>query len=153
MDSQSKEKARLPYFGERMAFSSCERPLCRRRRSKKIITSDHGGFTGGQTPTRQPTPASIRSPELKVDLLQFQNKVLNLLCNLVKFYVLRLFYVFHIIGPKYLIDCFIVLDVFDYEQPVFKQLFINYTSIPEHPCILKRGIAQIDCWTIRITQH
>ena len=47
-----------------MAFSSGERPLCRRRSSKKIITSDHGGFAGGQTPARRPTPASNRSPEL-----------------------------------------------------------------------------------------
>ena len=64
MDAQAKKKARLPYFGEHMVFSSCERSYCLRRSSKKIITSDHGGFAGGQTPAMHPTPASIRSPEL-----------------------------------------------------------------------------------------
>ncbi|MFZ2454433.1 MAG: hypothetical protein WAW76_08330, partial [Trichococcus flocculiformis] len=44
--SQSKEKARLPYFGERMVFSSCERSFCRRWSSKKIINSGQQPLTG-----------------------------------------------------------------------------------------------------------
>jgi len=64
VDAQAKKKALLPYFGEHMAFSSCERSFSRRRSSKKIITFDHGGFAGGETPARRPTPASNRSPEL-----------------------------------------------------------------------------------------
>lgn len=51
-----------------MVFSSCERSFCRRRSSKKIITSGHGGFAGGQTPARPSTPASSRSPELSTSV-------------------------------------------------------------------------------------
>jgi hypothetical protein len=39
-------------------------PFCRRKTSKKIITSDHDGFAGVRPPAMHPPPASIRSPEL-----------------------------------------------------------------------------------------
>ena len=54
---------RAPASSE-LAFSSGEGLLCRRKTSRKIITSDHGGFAGVRPPTTQPPPASIRSPEL-----------------------------------------------------------------------------------------
>ena len=44
--------------------SSGQPPSRRRKRSKKIITSDHRGFAGVQPPAMQPPPASIPSPEL-----------------------------------------------------------------------------------------
>jgi hypothetical protein len=36
----------------------------RRRKSKKTITSDHGGFAGVQPSAMQSSPANNRSPEL-----------------------------------------------------------------------------------------
>ena len=68
MDSQSKTKARLSFFKKHIIFFSGENPHCRRRSSKKIITSDHCGFAGRQTPARHPTPASSRSPELSTSV-------------------------------------------------------------------------------------
>ncbi|WP_321380330.1 hypothetical protein [Trichococcus shcherbakoviae] len=44
----------------------------RRKRSKKIITSDHGGFAGVQPSATQATPADIRSSELS-SLAQYRS--------------------------------------------------------------------------------
>jgi hypothetical protein len=38
--------------------------LCRRRRAKKTITADHGGFAGVRSSANQSPPADIRSSEL-----------------------------------------------------------------------------------------
>ena len=47
--------------------SSGQETFCRSMRFQKIITSDHCGFAGVQSPAMRPLPTNIRSPEVSND--------------------------------------------------------------------------------------
>jgi len=55
---------RRALFSPELAISSGQQSPRRRRTSKKMITSNLGGFAGVQPPALQPTPANIRSSEV-----------------------------------------------------------------------------------------